>query len=156
MRFRGPVVCARRRWATIAAREAARHVPGLCGQWFGSRPASQMAGVSLSLSFSVYLVQLCPRAPPPPPPPRADEEISSCKQRRAKNQSLCAPGMHKTAENMPLKRCWKTSAAPVLHHSAFYYFLGMACKSPEPMRNMLWKGFLLGEARSFSPDSKDP
>lgn len=55
----------------LLQRWAARHVPGLCGQWFGSRPASQMAGASISLSFSVYLVQFCPRASPrsPCPPP---------------------------------------------------------------------------------------
>lgn len=67
----------------LLQREAVRHVPGLCGQWFGSPPASQMAGVSISLSFSGYLVQFCPRASPPFPPPHtpfADEDVSPCKQ----------------------------------------------------------------------------
>lgn len=96
----------------LLQREAARHVPGLCGQWFGSRPASQMAGVSVSLSFSGDGVQFCPRASPPfssasppPPPPFADEYISPCKQSRGKNMSLCPRGMRKTGVNMPLKRC---------------------------------------------------
>lgn len=103
VRFRGPVVCTRRRWATTAERgsEACAWAPW-AAVWIR---ASLTDGWSLNLSF--FLRLSCSVLPQslPPPPPCVDEDISSGKQRRAKNKSLCARGMHKTGENMPLKRC---------------------------------------------------
>lgn len=44
----GPVVGGSRA-GLPSQKEAVRHVLGLCGQWFGSQPDSQMARVSVSL-----------------------------------------------------------------------------------------------------------
>lgn len=85
---------------------------GMCLGSVGSgldpgQPHRWLESQSLFLSPSI-LFSSAPEPPPPfstAPPPCADEDISSCKQRRAKNKSLCARGMHKTGENMPLKRC---------------------------------------------------
>ena len=71
VRFRRPVVCGSSS-GLGSQKEAVRHVPGLCGQWFGLPPVSQMAGVSVPFSFSSYLVlfhhklplSLSPLAPP--------------------------------------------------------------------------------------------
>lgn len=81
--FLRPVVCGSRAGLPLQ-KEAVRHVPGLCGQWFGSLPNSQMARVSvssLSLAIlfrsrtsSLFLFSVLY-------PPFIDEDISSCKQR---------------------------------------------------------------------------
>lgn len=47
MWFNKPVVCGSRAGLPWQ-KEAVRHLPVLCGQWFGSLPHSQMAGVSVS------------------------------------------------------------------------------------------------------------
>lgn len=85
---------------------------GMCLGSVGSgldpgQPHRWLESQSLFLSPSI-LFSSAPEPPPvlnPPPPPCADEDISSGKQRRVKNKSLCARGMHKTGANMTLKRC---------------------------------------------------
>lgn len=108
VRFRGPVVCVRRRWATIAERGS----EACAWAWWAVVwiPASLTDGWRLHLSFFLCLsCSVLPQSLPPilhaPSPLCADEDISSCKQRRVKNKSLCSRGMHKTGENMPVKRC---------------------------------------------------
>lgn len=115
VRFRGPVVCVRRRRATIAERGSEACAWALWAVvWI---PASLTDGWSLNLSFFLWLscsvlpeglpaiLSAATTPPPPPPPPFADEDVSPCKQSRGKNMSLCPRGMHKTGVNVPLKRC---------------------------------------------------
>lgn len=76
MWFNKPVVCGSRAGLPWQ-KEAVRHVPVLCGQWFGSLPHSQMAGVSVSflspailfcsLASSLSFILLYPPLLPPLP-----------------------------------------------------------------------------------------
>lgn len=50
-----PVVCGSRA-GLPSQKEAVRHVPGLCGQWFGQMPDSQMAKVSLVMVLSLTIL----------------------------------------------------------------------------------------------------
>lgn len=84
VRFRGPVVCVRRRWATIAERGSEACAWALWAVvWI---PASLTDGWSLNLSFFLWRsCSVLPEGLPAilfaaPPPPFADEDVSPCKQ----------------------------------------------------------------------------
>lgn len=82
VRFRGPVVCVRRRRATTAERGSEACAWALWAVvWI---PASLTDGWSLNLSFFLWLsCSVLPEglpATPPSPPPFADEDVSPCKQ----------------------------------------------------------------------------
>lgn len=86
MWFHRPVVCGSGAGLPLQ-KEAVRHGPQLCGQWFGVLPGSQMVEVSVPFLFSGYLVPLARKlplflslSPMHPSPSLADEDISSRKQ----------------------------------------------------------------------------
>lgn len=99
-------------------KEAVRHVPGLCGQWFGSLPDSQMAGVSVSfLSLAILFRSLTSSlsfflpSPPLPSQMKTFPLVNRGRKSRVedttepqKNMSLCGRGMFIMGVNMLLKR----------------------------------------------------
>lgn len=128
MWFHRPVVCGSSSGLPLQ-KEAVRHVPGLCGQWFGLLPDSQMARVSVSflslailfrsltgsLSFFLFLLY------PPPPLPSQMKTFPLVNRGRKsrvedttesqKNMSLCGRGMLMIGCKYAVEEALKTATA---------------------------------------------